>query len=46
MINSTILMSGVQYFADYASTNPFMDKDTPIDLDEAKREHDSIQAAL
>jgi N-dimethylarginine dimethylaminohydrolase len=39
-------MSGTSYFADDAPINPFMDKDTPIDLEVAKHEHDAIQAAL
>lgn len=45
-LNSTVLMSGVDYFDDGQPINPFMNKDTPIDLDEAKREHDAIGRAL
>ncbi len=46
LINTTVVMSGVDYFDDAQPINPFMDKDTPIDLSVAAHEHDQIQAAL
>lgn len=39
-------MSGVDYFSDDQAINPFMDSGVAIDIDEARREHDAIQAAL
>lgn len=46
LLNSTVLMSGVEYFADDQPINPFMDKNAPIDLEEAAREHGEIADAL
>ncbi|HCR55907.1 TPA: amidinotransferase [Candidatus Saccharibacteria bacterium] len=46
VINSTVLMSGVDYFSDEAPINPFMTQHAPINLEKAKQEHDNIQQAL
>ncbi len=46
MINTTVLMSGVDYFTDDQPINPFMDQSSAIDLEEAAREHRAIQQAL
>ncbi len=45
-MNTTVLMSGVDYFADDAPINPFMDKDAPIDLMIAAQEHARIREQL
>jgi N-dimethylarginine dimethylaminohydrolase len=45
-INSTVLMSGVDYFDDQAAINPFMHADVAIDRKKARAEHDGIRAAL
>lgn len=46
MFNTTVIMSGVDYFSDEALINPFMKSDAVIDRAEADREHHDIQAAL
>jgi N-dimethylarginine dimethylaminohydrolase len=46
MINTTVLMSGIDYFDDQAAINPFMRPDVAIDRTQAQVEHDSIRAAL
>jgi len=45
-INTTVLMSGVDYFDDGQAINPFMTQEEPINLEKAKKEHDGIRAAL
>jgi N-dimethylarginine dimethylaminohydrolase len=45
-INSTVLMSGIDYFDDQVAINPFMRADVAIDRAQAQIEHDSIRAAL
>lgn len=45
-MNTTILMSGVDFFSDEAPINPFMDKTSPIDLIAAAHEHAQIRAQL
>jgi N-dimethylarginine dimethylaminohydrolase len=45
-INTTVLMSGVDYFDDQAAINPFMHADIAIDRKKAQTELDSIRAAL
>lgn len=45
-INTTVLMSGVDYFDDQAAINPFMHADIAIDLDKARAEHECIRTAL
>jgi N-dimethylarginine dimethylaminohydrolase len=45
-INSTVLMSGIDYFDDQAAINPFMRADIAIDRAQAQVEHDGIRAAL
>lgn len=46
MLNATVLMSGVDFFADDQPINPFMDKNAPIDLAIARQEHNGIASAL
>ncbi|MGO8948363.1 MAG: dimethylarginine dimethylaminohydrolase family protein [Ktedonobacterales bacterium] len=45
-MNTTVLMSGVDYFDDQAAINPFMHAEIVIDRSKAQAEHDSIRAAL
>jgi N-dimethylarginine dimethylaminohydrolase len=45
-INTTVLMSGVDYFDDQAAINPFMHADIAIDRTKARTELDSIRASL
>jgi len=45
-MNTTVLMSGVEWFDDAAAINPFMDADLVIDREKALAEHDAIRAAL
>jgi N-dimethylarginine dimethylaminohydrolase len=45
-INSTTLMSGVDYFDDQAAINPFMRPEVVIDRERARAEHERIRAAL
>lgn len=45
-INTTVLMSGVDYFDDDQAINPFMTKVAPIDHAKAQIEHENIRAAL
>ncbi|MGH7241435.1 MAG: dimethylarginine dimethylaminohydrolase family protein [Candidatus Saccharimonadales bacterium] len=45
-INTTVLMSGVDYFADDQAINPFMTQVEPIDRDKAAQEHAKIREAL
>ncbi|HEX7368042.1 MAG TPA: arginine deiminase-related protein [Candidatus Saccharimonadales bacterium] len=45
-INTTVLMSGANFFGDSQAINPYMHKDAPIDVARAQAEHDSIQSAL
>jgi N-dimethylarginine dimethylaminohydrolase len=46
LINSTVLMSGADYFDDGQAINPFMDKTVKIDIEKAKVEHKAIAEAL
>jgi N-dimethylarginine dimethylaminohydrolase len=46
LINSTVLMSGSDYFDDGQAINPFMDKTVKIDIEKAKVEHKAIAEAL
>lgn len=39
-------MSGPDYFSDQAAINPYMTKKTPIDIIQAKAEHQAIRSAL
>jgi N-dimethylarginine dimethylaminohydrolase len=45
-INSTVLMSGADYFDDAAAINPFMNSSVAIDRAKAQTEHQTIQSAL
>ena len=45
-MNTTVLMSGVEYFDDTAAINPFMDATVPVDRAKAAAEHAAIKAAL
>lgn len=45
-INTTVLMSGVDYFDDNQAINPFMTQVEPINLAAAQVEHQTIQEAL
>ena len=45
-INTTVLMSGVDYFDDGQAINPFMDASVAIDLAAAASEHTRIKQAL
>lgn len=45
-INTTVLMSGANFFGDGQAINPYMHKDAPIDIPKAQAEHDSIRSAL
>lgn len=45
MLNSTVLMSGAEYFSNDAPINPYY-ADESIDVEKAKKEHAEIQAAL
>ncbi len=45
-INTTVLMSGPDFFDDGQAINPFMTQSEPIDLAKAKAEHDNIRKAL
>jgi len=45
-INTTVLMSGADYFDDQAAINPFMDKTVAINRAVAQAEHTAIKAAL
>ncbi len=45
-INSTVLMSGVDYFDDQAAINPFMRSEVAIDRNRAQAEHEHIRTAL
>jgi N-dimethylarginine dimethylaminohydrolase len=44
--NTTVLMSGADYFDDGQAINPFMDKTVKIDIEKAKSEHAAIAEAL
>jgi N-dimethylarginine dimethylaminohydrolase len=44
--NTTVLMSGADYFDDGQAINPFMDKTVKIDIEKAKSEHTAIAEAL
>lgn len=46
LFNTTVLMSGPDYFNDGQAINPFMTQEEPINLHKAKMEHDNIRAAL
>ncbi len=46
MINSRVLMSGVEYFSDNAAINPYMDASIPVHIERAAEEHAAIRAAL
>ncbi len=45
-INSTVLMSGTDYFNDEFAINAYMDDTAPIDLEEAATEHHAIRKAF
>ncbi len=45
-INSTVLMSGTDYFSDEFAINAYMDDTLPIDSEEAAIEHHSIRKAF
>lgn len=45
-INTTVLMSGVDYFDDSQAINPFMTQTAAIELAEAEQEHARIRQAL
>lgn len=45
-INTTVLMSGVDYFDDGQAINPFMTQVEPINLEKAQIEHQNIRSAL
>jgi N-dimethylarginine dimethylaminohydrolase len=45
-INTTVLVSGVDYFDDGQAINPFMTQVEPIDLARAHAEHDHIRQSL
>jgi N-dimethylarginine dimethylaminohydrolase len=45
-INTTVLMSGADFFDDGQAINPFMDKTVKIDIEKAKAEHQAIAEAL
>jgi len=45
-INSTVMMSGVDYFDDSAAINPFMDSSVAVNREEAGKEHAAIKSAL
>lgn len=45
-INSTVLMSGVDYFSAAQAINPYMSKNAPIDIDAARLEHAAIREAM
>ncbi len=44
--NHTVLMSGADYFSDDQPINPLMTQDSEINLEQAKREHESIKTSL
>lgn len=46
IINKTVLMSGVDFFDDSHAINPYMSKNDPIDLEQARQEHTAIREAL
>jgi N-dimethylarginine dimethylaminohydrolase len=41
-INTTVLMSGADYFDDGQAINPFMNKNVKIDIEKARSEHHAI----
>lgn len=45
-LNTTVLMSGADYFDDQFAINAHMDSRVPINLDKAKAEHAAIRQAL
>lgn len=45
-INTTVLVSGVDFFDDKFAINPYMHSDDPVDTSKAKAEHDAIKRAL
>jgi N-dimethylarginine dimethylaminohydrolase len=45
-INTTVLMSGADYFADQQAINAYMDKHVSIDRQKAQAEHTAIREAL
>ena len=45
-INTTVLMSGAEWFDDAAAINPFMDATVVVDREKAQTEHESIRTAL
>lgn len=45
-INTTVLMSGVDYFDDQFAINPYMNAKDPVEFDKAKHEHEAIRQAL
>lgn len=46
MINTTVLMSGADYFGDDDAINVLMDARIPVDVEQAKNEHAQIKSAL
>lgn len=45
-INKKVLMSGVDYFSDEFAINAYMNSQVSIDLELAKKEHESIRSSL
>ncbi len=45
-INTTVLMSGAEFFSDTFAINAYMDSHVPVDVERAVREHAAIQQAL
>lgn len=45
-INTTVLMSGADYFGDHFAINAYMDPRVPVDIVKAKAEHTAIRQAL
>jgi N-dimethylarginine dimethylaminohydrolase len=46
LFNTSVLMSGVDFFDDGQAINPFMNKTVKIDIEKARAEHQAIQNAL
>ncbi len=45
-INQHVLMSGADFFDDGFAINPYMNHQTPVDVEKAKAEHSAIREAL
>ena len=46
LINTTVLMSGADYFDDGQAINPYYTHGTPVDIAKAQTEHHAIQKAV